>query len=193
MGFVTILATAIGLAMDALAVSAANGVALRTATIRHALTFGFYFGLFQFVMPLLGCLLGSAFADLIVSVDHWVAFALLAGIGLKMLWDTFHHPCESTQAPTPPILSWKTMSLMAIATSIDALAVGISFAMVNVNIWFASAVIGLVAFSFSFSGVLLGKHLGCKFGVKLERLGGCVLIVIGAKIVVDHLTLGPLQ
>ena len=184
MSFFAIAATAISLAMDALAVSAANGVALRSVTVKHALTFGLYFGFFQFFMPLLGWLLGSSFAERIVSVDHWIAFALLAGIGVKMLWETRY---TRQSARESPLLSWRTMSLMAIATSIDALAVGISFAMVNVNIWLSSFIIGLVAFILSFAGVLLGKRLGYKFGAKMERLGGCVLILIGGKILLEHL------
>jgi len=180
------LLIAAGLAMDAFAVSLASAMTIRTPKASHALRFGLFFGFFQFLMPVLGWLLGSYFAGLITAYDHWVAFSLLAVIGARMIWESVKGDDE-TETDEGRLLSFKNMLLLAIATSIDALAVGVSFAVVNTSIWFSSAVIGVVAFLFSFIGVLLGKRLGVLVGKRMEILGGVILIAIGVKILIEHL------
>ena len=186
MDLLTVFLIANGLAMDAFAVSVANGIMLRQIRVGHVLRFGLFFGAFQFIMPLLGWMLGSMFAEQIQSYDHWVAFVLLAFIGGKM----FQEGCEEKEEDAfdeQQALGLRNMTLLAIATSIDAMAVGVSFALIHVDVLFASSVIGVVAFVLSSAGVLLGKQLGTLFQKNAEKLGGLVLIAIGLKILVEHL------
>lgn len=184
MEWVTIWLIALSLAMDAFAVSISNGVSVRGFGGRHAVLQGIYFGVFQFLMPVIGWFLGSSVKTYISSVDHWIAFALLAVIGGNMIRESLH-PDEEEAAQSQ--LSAKVLVLQAVATSIDALAVGISFAILDVNIWVASAIIGVVAFALGVVGGFLGKRLGDFLQSKAEFVGGLVLVGIGIKILVEHL------
>lgn len=185
MGYFELLLTAVSLAMDAFAVSVCNGLAMKRITGKKALVFGLYFGAFQAAMPLLGYLLGSQFAGYIEQFDHWIAFILLAFIGGKMVWEALH-PAED--CPTQePSLSPAAMLPLAIATSIDALAMGVTFAVIGVNIVPAITLIGVVTFALSCIGVLLGGRFGMRFQAKAELVGGVVLVIIGSRILLSHL------
>lgn len=186
MDIVTIFLIAAGLAMDAFAVSVASGITIGKARLSHGLKFGLFFGGFQFVMPVIGYFLSRNFAVYIAAFDHWIAFALLSVIGVKMLVESGDSR-ERGADDEARLLSLKNMVLLAVATSIDALAVGISFAIIDTNIWTASLVIGIVAFVFSVCGIFLGKRLGNLFGRRVEILGGLILIGIGLRILIEHL------
>ena len=177
---------AVGLSMDAFAVAVCKGLAMRQMSWRGALIVGLYFGGFQAAMPLAGYLLGSGFSNSISSYDHWIAFILLAVIGGNMIKEGLAGSDECPDAS----LDVKNMTLLAIATSIDALAVGVSMAFMDVKIGVAATVIGLVAFALSVVGGLAGRKLGGLFQQKAELVGGLVLIGIGIKILVEHLTGG---
>ncbi len=183
MGVVEILLIAIGLAMDAFAVSV--GITLKCVRPRHALMVGVWFGGFQALMPVIGYLLASSFAEYVVSVDHWIAFGLLLIIGLNMIRETVWGDEEKQNDD----FGFNTMLLMAIATSIDAMAVGISMAFLNVNIWTSVAVIGIVTMLLSAIGIYLGCAFGSRLGSKAGIVGGIILISIGIKILVEHLEL----
>ena len=185
MSVIEILLTSIGLAMDAFAVSICKGLSLKKFNIKSGLIVGLYFGLFQGLMPLIGYLLGSRFKDLITSVDHWIAFCLLGLIGLSMLKEGLSKDCDVVNDK----LNFKEMLSLAIATSIDALAVGITYAFLNVNIFIAVLSIGIITFVMSFLGVKIGNKVGCKFQKKAQIMGGIILIVIGLKILLEHLGL----
>ncbi len=188
MGFFELLFIAISLAMDAFAVSVSNGLLLPKIRIRHAVTFGLFFGVFQFFMPLIGYFLASSFSTYIQSLDHWIAFILLAIIGGNMIKESFSDEEENTSDIQANIMSFKNLTMLAIATSIDALAVGVTFALVDSgNIWFSCSVIGIVAFILSFIGVMLGKKISGVFQSYAARVGGVVLIIIGLKILIEHL------
>ena len=187
MAGVTIVLIAVGLGMDAFAVSVSNGVCVRGFGRRDALTQAGYFGLFQFLMPILGWLLGSGVKEQIQAVDHWIAFVLLAVIGLNMIRSSRG---EDDEASICTGLSHKTLLIQATATSIDALAVGISFALLDVNIIQASIVIGVITFLLSGSGAAIGKYIGSKLKARAEFAGGLVLILIGGKILFEHLFMG---
>ena len=174
---------AIGLAMDAFAVSVGKGVTLRRVEFRYALTAGVWFGGFQALMPIVGYLVGARFSAVVASVDHWIAFGLLVIIGLNMIREAVWGDQESHTSD----FGVKTMLLMAIATSIDALAVGITIAFLNVSIWLAASVIGLVTLLLSGVGIYLGSLFGSRLGSKAGILGGVILVAIGIKIVVEHL------
>ena len=187
MDFITLFVIAVGLAMDAFSVAVTDGIVLKNIKIRYALKIVLFFGIFQFGMLFLGNLLGSAFAKYISACDHWIAFFLLIFIGGKMLYDAVRGGDDEELCEEKNPLGFKTLTVLAVATSIDALAVGVSFAAMNVEILFASAVVGLVAFAFSFCGVYIGSKCGNLFGNKSEIVGGIVLIGIGIKILVEHL------
>ena len=174
---------AVGLSMDAFAVSVCKGLSTQTLQRRHYLIVGAWFGGFQALMPTLGYLLGSAFEQYITSVDHWVAFILLSVIGGNMLKEAFSKDEETADASFAP----KAMLLMAVATSIDALAVGVSFAFLQTPIFQAVAVIGLTTFCFGVAGVKIGRLFGVKYETKAELMGGIILILIGSKILLEHL------
>lgn len=177
---------AVSLALDAFAVSVSSGISVKGFGWKHAVKMGVYFGLFQFAMPLIGWFLGSSVSTYIESVDHWIAFGLLALIGGRMVWEALRRSCgECDEAATD--LSAKRLVVLAVATSIDALAVGVSMAFMDVNILFSAVIIGIVAFVLSVVGGLLGKRLGCLFQRRAEVVGGVVLIVIGIKILIEHL------
>ena len=186
MDIVTILFLGIGLAMDAFSVSVTDGIVLGKPKFAQASKIAFFFGLFQFLMPVLGFLLGSAFAKLITAFDHWVAFGLLAFIGGKMIWEAFHEEDECCANNKNPLDSY-TLFILAIATSIDALAVGITFATMAVSVLFASMIIGILTFFICLFGVYLGSWCGNLLGNKAEVTGGLVLLGIGIKILIEHL------
>ena len=187
MGFGELFLLAVGLSMDAFAVSICKGLAMKKATLKGAMTCGVWFGGFQALMPLIGFFLGAMFADAIQAFDHWVAFGLLALIGVNMLREAFgkEEECESCGDAD---LSVKTMFVMAVATSIDALAVGISLAMAgNVNIWTAIILIGVTTCVLSAIGVKVGNVFGSRYEKKAEAAGGIILILLGVKILLEHL------
>ena len=185
MGFWELLLLAVGVSMDAFAVSVCKGLSMQKAGLKESAICGGWFGGFQALMPLIGFFLGTLFADAIVAFDHWVAFGLLAVIGINMLKEAFSKDEEEGCCCD---LSFKTMFVMAIATSIDALAVGISLAMAgDVNIWLAIALIGVTTFSFSGLGVKIGNVFGSRFEQKAQIAGGVILILLGLKILLEHL------
>ena len=191
MGVWELLVLAVGVSMDAMAVSICKGLAMKKATLKNAMTCGLWFGGFQALMPLVGFFLGAIFADAIRAFDHWVAFFLLGVIGINMLKEAFEKgdSCSVQDAD----LSFKTMLLMAIATSIDALAVGISLAMVieASQIFLAVLFIGLMTCGLSALGVKIGNVFGCKFEKKAQIAGGVILILLGTKILLEHLEILP--
>ena len=189
MGIGELFLLAVGLSMDAFAVSVCKGLAMKKATLKAEATCGLWFGGFQALMPTIGFFLGALFADAIEAFDHWVAFALLAIIGINMLKEALEKKDESGDNPEKGAdLSVKTMFLMAVATSIDALAVGISLAMVgNVNIWLAAAFIGICTCLLSALGVKIGNVFGSRYEKKAELAGGVILILLGVKILLEHL------
>lgn len=182
MGIWEILILAVGLSMDAFAVSVCKGLSVKRLKPRHCVISGLYFGGFQAGMPLLGWLLGKQFETLIKSVDHWIAFALLCIIGANMIRESFGDPDELNASFSP-----RAMLPLAVATSIDALAVGVTFAFLDVDILSSVLMIGCTTFLFSAAGVKIGHSFGTKFKSKAELLGGIVLIAIGIKILIEHL------
>ena len=185
MGFFELFLLAVGLSMDAFAVSICKGLSMSKAGLKEGAICGAWFGGFQALMPLIGFFLGTLFADAIVAFDHWIAFGLLAIIGINMLKEAFSKEEEQSSGCD---LSFKTMLIMAIATSIDALAVGISLAMAgNVNIWLAIVLIGVTTFVLSGCGVKIGNVFGSRFEKKAQIAGGCILILLGLKILLEHL------
>lgn len=184
MGLWELILLGVGLSMDAFAVSICKGLSMKHAALKAELTCGIWFGGFQALMPLLGFFLGTLFADAIEAIDHWVACGLLVIIGVNMLKEALSHEEESADGD----LSFKTMFVMAVATSIDALAVGISLAMAgDVNIWLAIAIIGITTFALSALGVKVGSIFGNRFEKKAQAAGGIILILLGLKILLEHL------
>ena len=181
MSIIEIMLVAVGLSMDAFAVSICKGLALREMKWRYALVCGLYFGIFQALMPALGYLLGSRLMAIIADFDHWIAFVLLFLIGLKMIKEAGDDDKEDSNFDV------KTMLLLAVATSIDALAVGISFAVLKVNVLLAVLIIGATTFAFGFAGVKIGNLCGTRLKLGAERVGGVILILIGTKILLEHL------
>ena len=186
MGLFELMMLAVGLSMDAFAVSICKGLSMKKAGLREGAICGVWFGGFQALMPVIGFFLGALFAKQIEAFDHWIAFVLLALIGGNMLKEAFSKCdcCEEHNAD----LSVKTMFVMAVATSIDALAVGISLAMAGkVNIWLAMALIGVVTFIMCTAGVKIGNIFGSRYEKKAEAAGGIILILLGLKILLEHL------
>ena len=188
MGVIELFILAVGLSMDAFAVSVCKGLAMKQAPVKAQLICGAWFGGFQALMPLIGYFLGTLFIDAISAIDHWIAFALLALIGVNMLREALS---KDGDEETPDAdLSVKTMFIMAVATSIDALAVGISLAMAGVtNIFLAVLLIGATTFVFSAIGVKVGTVFGSRYEKKAEVVGGIILILLGFKILFEHLGL----
>ncbi len=182
MDYVALVLISVGLAMDAFAVSICKGLAMRRPTVGQMVIVGLWFGVFQAVMPIIGYALGSAVYDLISDFDHWVAFILLALIGLNMIRESLSKGEEDVDDS----LAFRTMLFLAIATSIDALAVGISLAMDGGNIYVSAAVIGIITFLISAVGVRIGAVFGNRYGKHAEMAGGIILIVIGLKILLEH-------
>ena len=183
MSLFELILIAVGLSMDAFAVSICKGLSLKELKPKHAALVGLYFGGFQALMPVLGWLLGYRFEHFITSIDHWIAFVLLTAIGVGMIREA------KKAEELDDDLSFRTMLLLAIATSIDALAVGITFAFLSVRILPAAGLIGLTTFLLSALGVYIGHVFGLKYKAKAELAGGVILIFIGLKILLEHLDL----
>jgi len=183
--FLTIFLIALGLAMDAFAVALSGGFSAGKVTKRQTLRLAFHFGLFQFLMPILGWAAGLTVQNLIQAYDHWVAFALLAGIGGKMVYESFRQ--EKNEGRKPDITRGASLVLLSLATSIDALAVGLSLSLLRVRILYPSTVIGVVCFALTALGFAFGSRLGRLLGRRMELLGGMVLIGIGVRILIEHL------
>ena len=174
---------AVGLSMDAFAVSVCKGLSVQRLKLGHALTCGVYFGGFQGLMPALGYLLGSQFQSVIVKVDHWIAFILLGIIGINMIRESRDTDAESLDSS----FGFKAMLPLAVATSIDALAVGVTFAFLNVNILWAVTFIGVITFILSSIAVKVGHVFGLRYKGKAEFAGGLILVLMGCKILLEHL------
>jgi putative Mn2+ efflux pump MntP len=186
MGIIELFLLAVGLSMDAFAVSVCKGLAMHKITVKKAAVVGLWFGGFQALMPLLGYVLGVQFRDKITAVDHWIAFVLLGIIGGNMIREALSKGCDEC-ANEDESLDVKTMFLLAVATSIDALAVGITFAFLKVHIIWAISFIGAVTFALSAIGVKIGNLFGTRFKSKAELAGGVILILLGTKILLEHL------
>lgn len=172
---------AIAVSMDAFAVSICKGLVMKKIEKKNAIKIGLYFGIFQAGMPILGYLLGKQFEQFVQNIDHWIAFILLSFIGLEMIKESFDDSKENDK------LDFKTMFILSIATSIDALTIGITYAFFKVNIIIASTIIGITTFAFSVIGVFIGNKFGAKFKNQAEIIGGIILILIGLKILLEHL------
>lgn len=184
MGFLELIIIAVGLSMDACAVSICKGLSVKNLKAKHMVIVGAYFGLFQALMPIIGYLLGIGFQDFVTKYDHWIAFILLGLIGINMIKESFEDSEQVNDSFT-----FKVMLPLAIATSIDALAVGITFAFLKVNILFAASSIGIITFVLSALGVKLGNVFGKKYKNKAEFIGGLILILMGIKILLEHLNI----
>ena len=183
MSFLELLLVAVGLSMDAFAVAVCRGLEMRRIDYRQALLIAVFFGGFQALMPAVGYLLGAGFEHYISSFDHWIAFALLAFIGGKMIWEAV----RGGEEEQPQELDLKMLLMMAVATSIDALAVGITFAFLRMDILSSALTIGATTFLISFGGVAAGNRFGARYKQKAEIVGGVVLVLIGVKILLEHL------
>ena len=186
MGFIESFIIAIGLSMDAFAVSIGKGLSVRKIQFKHSLSVGLWFGGFQALMPIIGYFLGVSFSSLVASVDHWIAFGLLGLIGANMIKESLSKDDDDNDDNSADF-SRRTMFIMAVATSIDALAVGVSFAFLGVNIWLAALLIGVTTCILSACGVHIGKIFGSRYKSKAEFCGGLVLILMGLKILIEHL------
>ena len=185
MSLFTLFVTAVGLSMDAFAVSVCKGLAMKKLSLKKAFIIGLWFGGFQALMPTLGYLLGTRFEQYVTTIDHWIAFALLVLIGANMIKEALSKEEDSANDS----VDFKTMFLLAVATSIDALAVGITYAFLQVQIVPAVTFIGVITFSLSVAGVKIGNVFGLKYKKKAEITGGVILIVMGTKILSEHLGL----
>lgn len=184
MSWTTIFIIAVSLSMDAFAVSVANGVVIRKNHFQHALIFGLSFGLFQMIMPVAGWLLGSGVADVVSHVDHWIAFGLLIALGGRMIYESFRiQECERCTAQ----ISFRMLLCLSLATSLDAFAIGLSFAFLSVNILWPVLITGAVTFGLSFAGIFVGERFGHLFENRMEAVAGIVLIIIGFKLLGSHL------
>ena len=183
MTFLELLLIAIGLSMDAFSVSICKGLTTKKFSWRMALICGLWFGFFQALMPIIGYFLGAQFQEMIEAYDHWIAFGLLFLIGANMIREAIWGKEEQQDGS----LGFKTMLLLAIATSIDALAVGVSFACIQVKLWSSVIIIGLTTFVFSVLGVKIGNAFGTKYEKSAGIIGGIILILIGLKILLEHL------
>lgn len=181
----------IGLAMDAFAVSICKGLQMRKINYRFTAIIAGFFGVFQAIMPLIGWILGKQFQRYIVRIDHWIAFVLLGVIGINMIRESREDDDENTCKNHLEKLDYKELVLLAIATSIDALAVGVTFAFLKVNIISSITIIGIITFCIAFSGVAIGNIFGMKYKAKAEVFGGAVLILMGVKILLEHLGVLP--
>ena len=186
MRFFDIIVIAVGLAMDACAVTLGCAASGQARGPRAAFRLSFHFGLFQFIMPVVGWAVGTEIARLASTWDHWIACGLLAFVGLRMIHSGLHPDLQ--RSPDDPSRGLKLM-MLAVATSIDALAVGLSLALLRVSIWYPSAIIGVVTFAISIAGFQFGTKLGASFGKRMEIVGGAILILIGLRIVASHLPL----
>lgn len=185
MNTIEVILISVGLAMDAFAVAVCKGLAMKKIDFKKMIIVGLYFGVFQGVMPIIGYLLGINFESFVTKIDHWIAFGLLSIIGINMIKDALKPECETeTQNDS---IAFKTMVVLAIATSIDALAVGITFAFLKTNLLAVISSIGLITFTLSILGVWIGNKFGNKYESKAQIIGGCILIIMGIKILFEHL------
>lgn len=183
MRFYEIVIIAFGLSLDAFAVSLGAGAGKKIREQRGAFRLAFHFGLFQFLMPVIGWFMGVKIAPFVQSIDHWIAFALLLFVGLKMIKESYSDGEAVENDPS----KGKNLVMLSIATSIDALVVGFSFAMLRIEIWYPSTIIGIITAIVSIVGIYIGKILGTKIGPKMEFAGGAVIVLIGVKILLSHL------
>lgn len=186
MGFLEVFLIGIGLSADAFSVAVCKGLNMRRLNLKHGYIIALFFGGFQAIMPLIGYLLGTNFAEHIEQFDHWIAFVLLDFIGGKMAIEAIREKDEDETEKTD-VLKIGELTVMAVATSIDALAVGITFAFLKVNILLSVLLIGVTTFALSLAGVLLGNRFGARYKSKAELAGGIILILIGVKILLEHL------
>ncbi|HEY8444552.1 MAG TPA: manganese efflux pump MntP family protein [Bacilli bacterium] len=181
----SIIFIGVGLSMDAFAVAVGKGLNMKKIDIKWSLIIASFFGSFQAIMPLLGWLLGGQFEKYIKNFDHWIVFMILLIIGGKAIYESRNKNCDSECDKK----SYRELFILSIATSIDALAVGITIAILEIDILIASFIIGIVTFALSFLGVIIGNKFGCKYKSTAELLGGIILIIIGIKILIEHLTI----
>lgn len=186
MDIITLLGISIALSMDAFSVSICKGLATKKFSVKTALSCGLWFGGFQALMPVVGYFLGAQFEHFITNIDHWIAFGLLLIIGANMIRSALSEETESCDESCKST-GFRTMLMMAIATSIDALAVGVTFAFLKVNLWFSVLIIGITTFLFSFVGVRIGNIFGSRYSKFSEVTGGVILIILGSKILIEHL------
>ena len=184
MSILSIGLVALGLAMDAFSVAICKGLSMKKFELKKSVIIGLYFGVFQGIMPIIGYMLGETFVNVIEKYDHWIAFALLLFIGINMIREAF----DKDEAVNEQV-DFKSMIWLAIATSIDALTVGVTFSFLKVNILFAALLIGLITYILSIVGVIIGNKFGAKYKAGAEVTGGLILIIMGIKIVVEHLGL----
>lgn len=184
MNIITILFLSIGLSMDAFAVAISIGFAIKFLKVKHAVRVGLFFGIFQAIMPLIGWTFGIGVRDFFKNIDHWLVFGILCTIGLKMIVES--KEIEESEKEDNPLRFWSLL-ILAVATSIDALAIGFSLSFLKIHIISPSLIIGIVTFSLSFIGVYIGNKLGHFFENKIEILGGLILFAIGVKILIEHL------
>jgi putative Mn2+ efflux pump MntP len=188
MDLLSVTAIAVALAMDAFAVAIVTGLTVKPLTRRHVFRLAFHFGLFQFFMPIIGWAAGTAVQKHIANFDHWVAFGLLSFIGGKMIWGSLSGDSRRSDSGNDPTSGWQLV-VLSIATSIDALAVGLSLGLIGSAIIKPAVIIGMVAAGFTAIGMALGRQIGSVWGKRVEIAGGLILIAIGIKIVIDHLLL----
>lgn len=186
MGFAELMLLAAGLSMDAFSVSVCKGLGMQRVNWKVTIVLALAFGGFQAGMPVIGWALGTQFLWLIEPIDHWIAFGLLAFIGGNMIREALSEG-DDEQEETPDTIDWGELLMLAIATSIDALTVGIAFASLSVNIWLSVALIGVTTFVFSVAGVLIGNQFGMRFRKPAQIAGGIILILIGLKVLLEHL------
>ncbi len=187
MGITGILGIGVGLSMDAFAVALCKGLGMKRVNYRHALVIALFFGMFQALMPVIGWALGTQFERFITPIDHWIAFCLLAFIGGKMLLDAVRNEGCKECGEYRERLDLRELLMLAVATSIDALAVGITFAFLRVDIVLSATIIGIITFAISFAGVVAGNRFGARFERPATIVGGAVLVLIGVKILLEHL------
>lgn len=177
----------VGLAMDATAAASARGIAAKRVLARDVVLVAALFGGFQAVMPLIGWVVGERFGSVVAAWDHWIAFTLLGGLGVKMLWEARKADDEEEPAEVNPF-HWRLLVVLAFATSIDALAAGLTLPLLETPVLISVAVIGLITAAFSAAGLMLGRRFGAHLGKKLDVAGGLLLIAVGSKVLVEHLT-----
>lgn len=185
MNFITVFLLGLSLSLDAFAVAVSSGIAFGQPNTRAAIKTGVFFGGFQGLMPIFGYILAMSVAGYIEAFDHWIAMVLLAFLGIRMIWENLSQKSDEQPAHDPQSTKW--LFLMAITTSIDALAAGITIAFNHYNIWLSALVIALITFAMSVAGVLLGFRLGRLFSKRAGVIGGMILIALGIKVVFDHL------
>lgn len=191
MGFIELALIAVGLSMDAFAVAICKGLGMKRLSVRQAFVIALFFGGFQALMPAIGWALGTQFEALITPIDHWIAFVLLALIGGSMLKESFGKGDDEQAEAADAKLDLRELTMLAVATSIDALAVGITFAFLRVAIAPAAGLVGITTFVLSFAGVVVGHRFGARYEKAATAVGGVVLILIGCKILLEHLGLLP--